>query len=235
MALHTAELCSLQQWQPRYLDTTGEDHHQLNRLPTRQICTGRRSARPLPRAIKIAKALDLHSVEQLVLKAAALSLLQSQNKADPSTLEAATATNLLSALDLHTRHWAPHFQLHSGNRTTGRLTRHLEAEAARNNGCGACSMVGTHGCPSLWILHNKALALSHLQSSIWPHPLGRADCRLPAFVAVAEQAFRASEQREQSIQSTLLEALIGRIQQNHLQPQVLPASGELSDDADFKL
>ena len=95
-----------------------------------------------------------------------------------------------------------------------------------------------HGCRSLWILHNKALALSFLQRFDLAHTLWEGLIQhdnVPAFVAGAEEAYRASEQRERRIQSTpLLQALIGRIQQDHLQPQVLPASGELSDDADLQ-
>jgi len=95
-----------------------------------------------------------------------------------------------------------------------------------------------HGCPSLWILHNKAMALSQLQRFDLAHTLWEEliqHDKVPAFVSVAEEAYRASKQREQLVQSTpLREALIGRIQQDHLQPQVLPASGELSDDADLQ-
>ena len=118
-----------------------------------------------------------------------------------------------------------------------------EAEALRNNDQAQLSadlldIALNHGCDSLWLLHSKALSLSQLEQFelahiLWDELIQHDD--LPDFEAVAVDAYRASEQREQSIQSTaLLEALIGRIQQDHLQPQFLPCSGELNEDIDLQ-
>ncbi|QNI96569.1 hypothetical protein [Synechococcus sp. RS9902] len=254
MALHPLlNYCSLKHWQPRHLDASGE-----HPLSAEQVSNEAKSALDASRPdlclglIKIAQALDLHSVEQLELKAAALSLLQRQGQdrePDPEAIEAGDSEQgLLDALlnACASRNWSPQFLSSDlAARPRDELETQLlkEAQATRSNGAVELSLslmdlALQHDCPSLWILHNKALALSSLKRfdlahTLWDELIQHDD--LPNFVAVAESAYRASEQREQSIKSTpLLQALIGRIQQHHLQPQVLPSAGELSDDADLQ-
>lgn len=254
MALHPLlNYCNLQHWQPRYLNESGEDPSSVE-----QVCDEAKSALEAGRPdlclglIKIAQALDLHSDEQLELKAAGLKMLQLQSHnsdAETTSIESGDSEDgLLSALldACAAQHWAPQF-LSSTLETVplAELETQVlrEAETARNNGAAKLSLTLMdlalqHGCPSLWILHNKALALSYLQQFDLAHALWQRliqQDNVPAFVSVAKEAYRSSEQREQCIQSTpLLQALLERIQQDQLQPQVLPQSGELSNDADLQ-
>ena len=243
--------CKSQQWNPRYLNATEKHPASAEQISNEakaaleagmpDVCLG---------LIKLAQALELRSVEHLELKAAALRLRQNQPlDADPAANDnGQNNQSLLSDLldACAARHWSPQFISESlANAAMDELETNVlkEAEAARNNGAVELSLTLMdrtlqHGCPSLWILHNKALALSQLQRFDLAHTLWEEliqHDKVPAFVSVAEEAYRASKQREQLVRSTPLpEALIGRIQQDHLHPQVLPVLGELSEDADLE-
>ena len=243
--------CKTQQWEPRHLNAT-EDYLSTAEEISNEAKAALEAGKPdvCLGLIKLAQALDLHSVEQLELKAAALSLRQNQPlDADPAANDSSqTNQSLLSDLldGCAARHWSPQFLSESlADAAMAELETNVlkEAEAARNSGAVELSLVLMdralqHGCPSLWIRHSKALALSQLQRFDLAHTLWEELIQhdnVPAFVSVAEEAYRASEQREQLVRSApLLQALISRIKQDHLHPQVLPVSGELSEDADLQ-
>ena len=245
--------CKTQQWKPRHLDEK-DDRPSTAEQVANEAKAALNAGKPdtCLGLIKIAQALDLHSVEQLELKAAAHILLQRQpveHDPEPNTNNTGnTNQTLRSELwdACAARHWSPQFLSDSQpDEAMAELETKLlkEAEIARNNGALELALVLLdlalqHGCSSLWIQHSKALVLSRLQRFDLAHTLWEELIQHdnePAFVSAAKEAYQASEQREQHIRATpLLEALIGRIQQDHLQPEVLPLSGELNEDTDLQ-
>lgn len=243
--------CRIKSWQPCQLDGSTEEL-----LTPRHVSDEAKSALDAGRPdvclglIKIAQALDLQSVDQLELKAAALSMLQRENYGiNPERIEIGESeTDLLNDLldACAAWDWTPHsFNRSHETAPLAELETLLlrEAEETRKNGAVELSLTLVdlalqHGCPSPWIRHSKAQALSQLQRFDLAHALWDVliqKCNEPELASLAEKAYRASQQREKVIQSTpLLYALTNRIQQDDLKPLVLSTSDEHNDDTNLQ-
>ena len=240
--------CRQQQWEPRHLSSNGPHSAEINKEAKAALNAGRPEL--CLGLIRVAEALDLVNEEQLELKTIAVNKIKHQSKKNQEEVITAGNSSQDFVNDLleicSAEHWKPQFieQAIANKQMTELETNVIkEAEITRNNGAAKLSLMLLdralqHGCASLWIHHSKAVALSQLQQfdlahQLWDILVERDN--LPEFVSVVENAYQASQKRQQAKQSTaLLQALIGRIQQDHLHPQVLPSSGELSDDADLQ-
>ena len=179
------ECCRIHQWSPRHLDQGGQQPIDTTSVDAEaREALGQGKTNLCLALIEIARSMNLQSVEQLELKAAALQQSQQDNIAShpQATPSNQTLQILVTKLmeQCQGKFWTPQFlqQVATSSDQNEILKAILkEAEAARNNeqphrSLELLNISINHGMTSPWFLHFKARALQALERldeaiSIW--------------------------------------------------------------------